>query len=59
MSRLERRVDKIPYEIAEAIKFYESELPPEVLRECQEAAGTEVYVDLLMQKYREMFKKNA
>ena len=39
-------------EIAESIRFYERELPHDIVIRCKEAEGTEIYLDLLIQNYR-------
>ena len=41
---------------AEAIRFYESHLPKEALKECKVAEGTEYYARALVQKYTEIKK---
>ena len=43
--------------LAEAIKFYRANLPHEKLMECEVAEGTEYYVDMLVQKYRESLRR--
>lgn len=55
--KLEKRLQRVPEQIASAIRFYEGELSPKALEECRVAEGTECYVDLLLQKYKEMFKR--
>ena len=59
--KLEQRTidhERVPIQIAEAIRFYEGELPDKVVWECREVAeGTEGYVDLLLEKYKEIFKR--
>ena len=57
MNRLEKRLERVPERIASAIRFYEGELSPEALAECESAKGTEYYVDMLIEKYKEMFKR--
>ncbi len=57
MTKLEKRLQKVPRRIASAIRFYERKLSPEVLEECEHAKGTEYYVDLLLEKYKEMFRR--
>ena len=54
MKNLEAKL-KIAQELplAEAIKFYRANLPHEKLRECEVAEGTEYYVEMLVEKYRE------
>ena len=42
--------------IAEAIRFYEKNLPKEALKECKVAEGTEYYARALVQKYMEIKK---
>lgn len=55
--KLEKRLQRIPKQVASAIRFYEGELSPEALEECEHAKGTECYVDLLLEKYKEGFKR--
>lgn len=55
--KLEKRLQRVPERIAHAIRFYESELSPEALEEIEHTKGTECYVDLLLEKYKEMFKQ--
>ena len=57
MTRLEKRLQRVPRRIASAIIFYERKLSPEALEEVEHAKGTEYYVDLLSEKYKEMFGK--
>lgn len=57
MSKLEKRLDRVPEQIASAIRFYESQLSPEALEQCEHAKGTECYVDILLEKYKEGFKR--
>lgn len=40
-------------EISEAIKFYEKNLPENILNECRIAEGTEYYPEILVRKYKE------
>lgn len=58
MKTLESKV-KIPegLPLAEAIKFYRANLPYEKLMECEVAEGTEHYIDMLVQKYRESLRR--
>ena len=57
MKTIESKV-KIPegLPLAEAIKFYRANLPHEKLRECEFAEGTEYYVEMLVEKYRESLR---
>ena len=57
MKTIESKV-KIPegLPLAEAIKFYRANLSYEMLRECEVAEGTEQYVDMLVEKYRESLR---
>lgn len=57
MTKLEKRLDRVPEQIASAIRFYEGELSSESLEEIEHAKGTECYVDILLEKYKEMFKR--
>lgn len=40
--------------LADAINFYTSRLPIDKVRECKVAEGTEYYVEMLIEKYREV-----
>lgn len=51
--KLEKRLDKVQERVAQSIQFYECRISPEALEECQVAEGTEHYVDMLIQKYKE------
>lgn len=58
MKTIESKV-KIPegLPLAEAIRFYRTNIPYEKLRECEVAEGTEYYIDMLVEKYREGLRR--
>ena len=58
MKNLEAQIRNLKrLSLADTINFYTSRLPIKKVRECQVAEGTEYYVEMLIEKYRETLRR--